>query len=49
MGRNLNELSEIELDTVLRLDPDTEILKLLYKAKKNKIDIKKLLNAVVPE
>jgi hypothetical protein len=48
-GRNLNELSEIELDTVLRLDPDTEILKLLYKAKKNKIDIKKLLNAVVPE
>lgn len=48
-GRKLNELSDIELDTVLRLDPDKEILMLLYQARKQNIDIKSLLKAVVKD
>jgi hypothetical protein len=48
-GRKLKELSDIELDTVLRLDPEKEELLLLYKAKRQGIDIKQMLKSVVKE
>jgi hypothetical protein len=48
-GRQLNELSEIELDTVLRLDPEKEELMLLYQAKRQGIDIKNMLKSIVKE
>lgn len=48
-GRNLNELNEIEKDTVLRLDPDKEELLLIYKAKKQGISVKELLRSVVKD
>ena len=48
-GRTLKELSDIELDMVLRLDPDKEELLLLYKAKRQGIDLKQMLKSVVKE
>lgn len=48
-GRKLTELSAIELDTVLRLDPSRETLLLLYKAKEQGVDVQSLLKSVVIE
>jgi hypothetical protein len=44
-GRKLNELSEVERNIVLRLDPEIEELTLLFKAKRMNIDVKSLLKA----
>ena len=48
-GRELNELSEIELDTVLRLDPERDELMLLYQAKRQGIDVKNMLKSIVKD
>jgi len=48
-GRELSELNDVELDTVLRLDPDKEILVLFYKAKRQGVDVKGLLRSVVKD
>lgn len=42
-GRDLDDLSPIEKEIILRLLPDPEILQLLYDAKKEGIDAKQLL------
>jgi len=43
----LEELSEIEMDTVLRLDPSKEELMLMYRAKRNGIDVKTILEVII--
>jgi hypothetical protein len=48
-GRNLSDLEDIELDTVLRLDPDKDELILLYKAKRQGIDIKSMLKSIIKD
>lgn len=46
-GRRLDELEENELDAVLRLDPDKEELLLMYKAKRQGINVKNMLKSVI--
>lgn len=48
-GRKLSELNEIELDTVLRLDPEKEELLLIYRAKRQGIDVKSLLKSILKD
>ncbi len=43
----MEELSEIEMDTVLRLDPSKEELMLMYRAKRNGIDVKTILEVII--
>jgi hypothetical protein len=42
-GRNLDELTDVERDIVLRLGADTEELRLISEAKAAGLDVKKLL------
>lgn len=48
-GRSLSELNEVEQDTVLRLDPAIDTLMLIYKAKREGIDINTLLRTVIKD